>query len=317
MAIYIRREHIERILTMPLALEAVEDALREMGKGLAPNLPRGRVRVPGGMLHMMSAALPREGVMGYKAYSTFRTLASFLFFLYSAKNGELLAIMEADKLGQMRTGAASGVATKYMARPDAKTIGIFGTGWQAQSQLEAVCAVRNIHLIKAYSRNPESRKAFCEERSKTLGVEVVSAQTPEEVVRGADIIIIITTSREPVLNGEWLEKGAHINAAGSNALIRREVDETTVARSDIIVVDSKDEAKVECGDLLAPIERGVTHWGRIYELGDVVVGRVKGREENKDITLFESQGLALEDVAVAAKIYEAAKDMGVGEKLPI
>jgi ornithine cyclodeaminase/alanine dehydrogenase-like protein (mu-crystallin family) len=312
MALYLKEEEVARLLMMEQAIEAVEDAFRQIGAGRATNNPRTRVRLPKGMLHLMAGALPDSGVMGFKAYTSFRGVARFLFLLYSAESGDLLALMEADKLGQMRTGAASGVATKHLAREEAATVGIFGTGWQARSQLMAVCAVRPIQLVKAYGRNPERREVFCQEMSEELKVKVQAATRPEEALEGADIIITATTSREPVFSGAALSPGVHLNAIGSNSLIRRELDEEAVGRSDLIVVDSKDQAKLEAGDFLPLIERGKLHWEKIYELGEIVVGRVKERQNPDQITLFKSLGLAIEDVAVGLKVYEQAKQAGIG-----
>ena len=243
----------------------------------------------------MGAALPTRGVIGYKAYTAFRGKTRFHVMLYSADTGELLAMLQADRLGQMRTGAASGVATTYMARTEAHHVGIFGTGWQARAQLEAVCAVRPIQSIKAFGRDTTRRQTFCIEMSRQLSLPVEPAATPEAAVKGMDVVITSTNARDPVFDGNWLEPGTHVNAIGSNALIRREIDDTTVRRSALIVVDSKDQARLECGDLLGPLERGIIHWGQVRELGDVVAGFVPGRNQPSDITLFESHGLALWD----------------------
>jgi ornithine cyclodeaminase/alanine dehydrogenase-like protein (mu-crystallin family) len=300
-----------------MTMAAVEEALKQQGLGTAINNPRTRVRLPTGQLHMMGAALPSRGVIGYKAYTAFRGKARFHVMLYSADTGELLAILQADRLGQMRTGAASGVATKYMARGEAHIVGIFGTGWQARSQLEAVCAVRQIQGIKAFGRDAMRRQTFCAEMSQQLGIPVQSVDTPEAVVKGMDVVITSTTAREPLFDGNWLEPGAHVNAIGSNALIRREIDDTTVRRSALIVVDSKEQARLECGDLLGPLERGLIHWEQVRELGDVVAGHIPGRRQASDITLFESHGLAIWDLAAGMAVYDAAKAKGIGHEIAL
>src|SRR5919108_4157761 len=223
MALLLNGQQVTDILPMEMAIVAVEEALKQHGLGTAINNPRTRVRLPTGQLHMMGAALPMRGVIGYKAYTAFRGQARFHVMLYSTESGELLALLQADRLGQMRTGAASGVATKYMARVDARRVGIFGTGWQARSQLEAVCAVRQIQAIKAFGRDATRRQAFCADMSQQLGIPVEPADTPEAAVRGIDVVITATSAREPLFDGNWLESGAHVNAIGSNALIRREV----------------------------------------------------------------------------------------------
>ena len=207
--------------------------------------------------------------------------------------------MEASALGQVRTGAASGLATRYMARADASTVGIIGTGYQARTQLEAACAVRGIKSAKAFSRTAEKRQAFAGEMSERLSLEVMPAESAEECIRGTDIAITITSSREPVLKGEWLKDGCHVNAAGGNHWMRREIDEVAVNRAGTIVVDDLEQAKVECGDLLWPAERGLFRWSMAHELRDVVSGKTRGRTQEDSITLFESQGVAIEDVAAA------------------
>jgi alanine dehydrogenase len=317
MALCLDEQQVTDLLTMEMAIAAVEEALKQQGLGTAINNPRTRVRLPTGQLHMMGAALPTHGVLGYKAYTAFKGQVRFQVMLYSTDTGELLAMLQADRLGQMRTGAASGVATKYMARADAHRVGIFGTGWQARSQLEAVCAERHIQAIKAFGRNVERRQTFCLEMSQQLGIAVEPATTPEEVVKGMDVVITSTNARDPLFDGNWLEPGAHVNAIGSNALIRREIDDITVRRSALVVVDSKEQARLECGDLLGPLERGLIHWEQIRELGDVVAGFIPGRRQASDITLFESHGLAIWDLAAGMAVCDAAKAKGVGRELAL
>ena len=317
MTLFLNEQQVTELLTMETALAAVEEALRQHGLGTATNNPRSRVRLPTGQLHMMGAALPQRGVFGYKAYTAVKGQVRFHVMLYSTDTGELLALLQADRLGQMRTGAASGIATKYLARDEARTVGIFGTGWQARSQLEAVCAVRPIQAIRAYGRDATRRQTFCTEMSQQLGIPVEPATTPEAAVRGMDVVITATNAREPLFDGHWLEAGAHVNAIGSNALIRREIDDTTVRRSALIVVDSKEQARIECGDLLGALERGFVHWEQIRELWEVVAGFIPGRRQASDITLFESHGLAIWDLAAGLAVYEAAKVKGIGHELAL
>jgi ornithine cyclodeaminase len=204
-----------------------------------------------------------------------------------------------------------------MARADARSVGIFGTGWQARSQLEAVCAVRQIQAIKAFGRDATRRQTFCAEMTQQLGIPVEPADTAEAAVNGTDVLITSTNAREPLFDGNWLEPGAHVNAIGSNALIRREVDDATVRRSALIVVDSKEQARLECGDLLGPLERGLIHWEQVRELGDVVAGFIPGRRQASDISLFESHGLAIWDLAAGMAVYDAAKAKGIGREIAL
>ena len=315
MALFFTEEDVTRLLTMDDAVSAVEDAFRQLGEGSAVNCPRARVGLPGTMLHVMPAGSAEWGVLGLKAYIAKRTGARFLFYLYGT-SGDLQAVIEADRLGQIRTGAASGVATRFMAREDAATVGLYGTGWQARSQLEAVARVRPLSRARVFGRDRERRRRFCEEMSEFLGFDVQPTEVPEDIPVGADILITATTSREPILRGDWLRPGQHINAIGANFSYKREVDGGVVRRSSCIVVDSKEQALLECGDLITPESEGALEWSNVSELGQLVCGKALGRRTDEDITLFESQGIAIEDVAVARRIVELGRERGVGEVLP-
>jgi ornithine cyclodeaminase/alanine dehydrogenase-like protein (mu-crystallin family) len=308
-------EDVRQVLTMDMALEAVEAALCKMALDEAQNISRSRCQTDHAMLHVMSAAAKTLGVLGYKAYSTTRKGAQFHLALFDGKNGSLLSLMQSDYLGQMRTGAASGVATQYMARPDATEVGLFGSGKQARAQLLAVCLVRKISRVQVYSPNEEHRRAFAAELTRLCGVEVEPVPRPEMAAEDKDIVITATSSREPVFNGHWLAEGTHINAIGSNFLGKAEIDAVTVRRCESIVVDSKDQARLEAGDFQQALEDGSIHWADVHELGQVIVGRYTGRAHPQDVTLFKSLGIALEDVAVAARVYQKAQAAGLGKMI--
>jgi ornithine cyclodeaminase/alanine dehydrogenase-like protein (mu-crystallin family) len=293
-------------------LEAVEDALRKLALEEAENVPRSRTQTDHAMLHVMSAAAKTLGFAGYKAYASGRKGATFHVGLYDGKSGALLALMQADYLGQVRTGAASGVATQYMARPDASEVGVFGSGKQARTQLIAICKVRRIRRAQVYSPNEENRTRFAREMSVVCGTEVQPVPRPEMAAEDKDIIITATNSREPVLNGHWIVEGTHLNVVGSNFLGKAEIDAVAVRRCESIVVDSKDQARLEAGDFVQPLEDGSIHWADIHELGQVIVGRYTGRAHPQDVTLFKSLGIAIEDVAVAARVYAKAQEAKVG-----
>ena len=314
MAIFLREDDVIRLLPMSKAIEVVEQGFREQGNGTGVNLPRERAQAGIMGVTMMVAALGERGVGGFKAMGAGKPLV----LLYGGEPRQLLAVIEAGSLGQIRTGAASGVATRYMAREDASSVGMIGTGNQAITQLTAVCTVRPIRTIKAYSRTPERRKEFCRTMSDSLGIDVLPVASPQEAIQGTAIAIAITNVRtlEPVLFGDWLEPGMHINAAGANSLARRELDDTAVTRCSIIAADAVDQARIECADLVMPADSGLLDWDTVLDLGQVVTGQVSGRAADSDITLFESQGIALEDIAVAAHIFERAKAEGTGEALP-
>ncbi|MEK6986528.1 MAG: ornithine cyclodeaminase family protein [Candidatus Thermoplasmatota archaeon] len=315
--LFLTEEEVGQLLTMKDAIREVEAALRAMGEGKVEVRPRQRVRMPHALLHIMPAGWPDRGYFGFKYYSSTRKRTRFWFHLFDAETGDLVAVIQADRLGQQRTGAASGVATKYLAPEDASIVGIIGTGWQAESQLEAVCAVRGIETVRCFGRDRAAREAFAKKMAAELGIDVRAVDSAEAAARGADIVVTATNASQPVLHGEWLEPGAHVNAIGSNRLEAREVDDEVVKRSAFIAVDLIEQAKIECGDLAAPIARGLLRWDRVHELGDVVAGRVKGRTHPEDITLFKSHGIAIEDVAVAAFVYGRARKERMGQELSL
>src|SRR5258707_3814322 len=238
MALLLRESHVEQLLTMPLTLELVERVHREYSSGQAIDVPPGLTRLPRAALHILQGAVPSANVLGYKAYSSSKEGVRLLVYAFNAERGNLDAIVEANLLGMMRTGAAGGVAAKWLSRPEAKVAGIFGSGWQARGQLEALAAVRRLERVKVYSRDPAKVAKFCERMRSKLSLDVVPAASPEDAVRGSDIVVTITTSATPVFDGEWLAPGTHVNAAGSNSLLRREIDETTVRRSAALDGDS-------------------------------------------------------------------------------
>lgn len=316
MPLLLREDDVARVLQMDEVITAVEQAFLLLGRRQAINRPRRRSTTAAGtILHVMSAAIPPMGVMGLKAYTSAHGGARFRGMLYSTDTGELLAMMEADRLGRMRTGAASAVATKFMARKDAGSIGVLGTGRQARSQVIAISRVRPVALVKCYSRDPQRREAFAEDLVQELGAEVVAADGAGEAVDGTDIIVTATTAADPVLLGEWLRPGVHINAIGSNWANRRELDAEAIQRCSRIAVDDLEQARQESGDLIGPAESGLLSWDRVVELGRIAAGEAPGRSSPQEITLFESQGIAAEDVAAMKLAYDRARTLGVGEEL--
>lgn len=316
MALYLSEDDVRQLLTMDLAIEGVESAHRDLSLGLAIDTPRARSRLPQTALHILQGALPAQGVLGYKAYTSNRSGNRFQVHLFDAASGVLLAVVSADFLGMMRTGAASGVAARWLARKDVTEAGVFGAGWQAEGHVRALCAVMPVRRIKVFSRKAERLEAFCRRLSEQTGVAVVPARSPEEAVRGSGIVGTVTTAAAPLFDAEWLEAGAHINAAGSNALIRQELSEATVRRCDLIAVDSVPTALAEAGDLFPLLEKGRLHERQLLELGDVITGRRAGRESDGQISLFESQGMAIQDLAVALRVVKLAEEKGQGTRLP-
>jgi ornithine cyclodeaminase/alanine dehydrogenase-like protein (mu-crystallin family) len=315
---YLSEADIRAVLTMPIAIDRVERAFIDRAHGKAFDIPRRRTRQPGGHLHILQGAAPEINTIGFKAYYLRPDRSrTFLVHLINHAEGNLEAMLEGDWMGQMRTGAATGVAARYLAREDASVVGLFGSGRHAVTQLEAVCAVRRITEVKVFGRNVERLHSFCDEMSKKVNTVVRPATSREEAVRGSDIIVIMTRSDEPLFDGAWLEPGQFISATGANALNRREVDLTTVKRADVIAVDSVEVAMGECGDLLAGVETGIIYWENIPTLGDIIIGRRPGRTSAQQITLYESHGMGLQDLYTGRRVLELASARGLGIDLPI
>lgn len=315
--LHLNEDEVRGLLTMEMAIEAVEAGLRKMALEEAFNVPRSRCQTDHVMLHVLSAAAKTLGVIGFKAYVTTRTGAKFHVTIYDGKTGEMVAVMQADHLGQMRTGAASAVATKHLARKDSTTVGIFGTGKQARTQLLGISKVRKLTRAVVWSPSAEGRASFVRDMSAQCGVSVEPAAKAEDAARGVDVICTATSSREPVLFGAWMSPGQHINAIGSNYLAKAEIDVEVVKRANVVTIDSKDQGRLEAGDLVAALDQGVVEWIDVAELGRVVAMRAPGRQSAEDVTLFKSLGIGLEDIAVAMKVYQTAKESGVGRWLEI
>jgi alanine dehydrogenase len=318
MALLLTESDVRQILTMPLALEAVEDSFRRLANGTAILHPRQRLHITGqSYLHYMAAADATGGYEGMKLYTSSHEGLRFIVPLFSAKSGDLLALIEADYLGQVRTGAASGVATRWMAREDARVVAIIGTGSQARTQLEAIALVRKIETIRAFGRDEGRRQRFAKEMTERLGIPVTAVATAEEALRGAAIVVTSTTATMPVVEGRWLEPGMHINAIGANFPQKRELDGAAVGRCDLVAVDSREQSKLEAGDLIHAFGDDDSRWAGVCELSEIVAGKVSGRASESRITLFKSNGIASEDIVVAGRIYELARERNIGQEIPL
>ena len=313
---YLNEKDVQQVLNMQILLETTEQSLIDRALHKAVDIPRERIYAPEGIQHMLQAASKAIGYTGFKYYYTRPTGKSFYVHLISIETGKLTAIVEAIWLSMMRTGAASGVATRYLANEDSSIVGQIGSGHQSIGQLEAVCAVRKIKEARVYSRTRDKLEAYCKKMSDKLGVPVNPAPSAEAAVRGAHIVNVITKSATPTIKGEWLEPGVHINAAGSNALSRAEIDDATVKRCDLITVDSRGTARKECGDLISSFEKGVIQWDYLTEAGDIYAGKVQGRTAREQITLYESHGMGIQDLYGAAKALELAMARNIGTQLP-
>jgi ornithine cyclodeaminase/alanine dehydrogenase-like protein (mu-crystallin family) len=307
--LYLTEDDVAALLTPADAVEAVEGCFRRLAAGSIENAPRRRLALEDGRLADMAASDLELGYAGAKVYAGFHSGARFVVVLFRADAPELVAVLDADALGRLRTGAASGVAARHLAREGATSLGVLGCGWQAETQVACIrAAVPSIERVVAYCRTAKSLERFC----RATGAE------PAESHRDAaeqDVVVTITTSRDPVLRGEWLNPGAVVCACGANVLGARELDNVVLERAAFVCCDSKEQARLESSDLVEPIERGALDWLEVHELQEVVAGEVQGRQSPEDIVVFKSNGLAAWDVAVAARTVELARERGVGLEL--
>lgn len=315
--LFLSEADIERLLTMEVAIEAVGAIFKRRAESDITNIPRRRARLKKSILHVMAAASGTMETTCTKIYTSTRENTQFHLLLHDGASGELRAILEGRRLGALRTGAVSAVATDMMARADADTVGVFGSGLQAKFQLEAMSHVRDIEEAYVYSPNPEHRALFARDMSAILGINVVPVSKPELAAEDKDIVITATTSASAVLLGEWIAPGAHINAIGGNFLSKSELDLETMRICRPIIVDDKEQCRSEAGELVLAVEEGIVDWADVHELGDVVHQRLVGRGHADDVTLFKSVGSAFEDLAVAKAAYDLAIREGIGQRLPI
>jgi len=318
MTLHINEAEVRQLLTMPMAIAAVEEVSRKQAEGTVTVHPRRRFELPGhGYFHYMAALDSAGGYVGMKQYTYVKGKLCFLVPLYSVATGELLALIEADYMGRLRTGAASGVATKYLAKKLAKSAAIIGTGGQARTQLEAIHNVRMLDSAFVYGRDRDRRYHFSEELSERLNIDVYPVESAADAVRNAEIISTATTSPHPVVLGQDIPPGAHINAIGANHAHKQELDEAAVAKANLIFVDSLAQSQQEAGDLIIPFREDPERWNNVHELPELVSGKAPSRSNDVQVTLFKSNGIASWDVAVAEKVYTLAKEKGLGRELPL
>ena len=315
MALILREADVQELIEMDDVIAAVTAAMKELGEGIAQNVPRRRVFPPGGILNVMFASYPGGRCTGLKAYSIADGRARFLVTLFGL-DGSLEALIEADFMGAYRTGAASAVAARALARPGPATVALIGAGWQANTQALALSRVVEIKELRVFSRDHDRRSEFAREQEAQLGCATVAAASAELAVRGADVVITMTTSKTPVIEADWVEPHALVIAAGSNWHNKAEVTADLVAKAQTVVVDQLAAAEIESGDLIAAHEAGKFDWRRAVELGAVVAGKWQ-RPEGSGITLFESHGLALWDLAAGSGLLAAARARGFGEEIQL
>ena len=309
MALYLTEADVAELFTPADALDAVEGCFHRLARGAVENRPRNRIILEDGVFALMAAADTELGFAGSKSYAWLGGGTPFVVVLFDLERAELAAVLEADKLGQLRTGAASGVAAKHLAKPGARTLGVIGCGWQAESQVACIReACPSIERVVAYCRTEERLARFCE----AVGAE--AGETHRDAGE-QDVVVTVTTSKDPVLRGEWLGAGALVCAVGANDPSSRELDNAVLERATFVCCDSREQAQLESGDLIDPVAQGVLDWLEVHELQDVVAGEVRGRQSDDDVVVFKSNGIAAWDVAAAAAVLERARSAGVGREL--
>ena len=315
MALFLKDEDVAQCVTMAAMLEAIESMQRQYGDGQAHNMTRRKIIADSGMLSVMGGGLFHQGLLGVKTYTVVKGAYSFQVSLYDANTGELLLYTQANRLGQLRTGATTGVAVKHLANPGDATVGIIGTGGQAPTQLEALSKVRGIKKIKAYSRTQERREEFACRMTDTMGVEVSAVASNEDAVRDCDIVLCIAATMDPVVEGAWLKDGSTLIGAGPTTWRAREVDEAVITRAGKLIVDSTEQAAIEAGDLCSAVDKGIIQWSKVHELRHVVSGAVTGRDNKDQLVYAKIMGTGVADVAAAKLAYDSAKAAGLGTEI--
>ncbi len=309
MPLYLTESDVAALLGPEDAVQTVEACCRRMAAGEVEVAPRRRLRLRNGALADMAASDSGIGLAGGKLYAASADGAAFVVCLFDVEKPELAAVIEADHLGRLRTGAASGVAARQLAHHGARTLGVIGCGHQAETQVACIrAAVPSIERVIAYCRTPERLESFCERVGAEAGE---SHRDPGE----QDVVVTITTARDPVLRGEWLKPGALVIAAGANVASRRELDNAVLERATFVCCDSLEQARIESGDLIEPVAAGVLDWLEVHELHEVVAGEVAGRQSDDDVVVFKSNGIAAWDVALGAEALRRARERGVGTSL--
>lgn len=312
MARFLTDSDVDRCVSLDDVLPAIEEMLVSYGGGAAANLTRRRIAAPGGYLAVMGGALLYNGFFGLKTFTHTEHGYSFQVSLYDADTGRLLLYTQANRLGQLRTGATTAVAIKHLANPNSPRLGIIGTGNQAGEQLRAAVRVQDIAEIRAYSRNPLNRQAFADQITAELGIPVTATGSNRDAVVGCEIIIGIASAETPVVLGEWLSPGATVIGAGPTSIRHQEVDAGTLLRANRRFVDSLEQAPLECGDIVSAVDRGLVQWSEFHELRHVVAGNVAGRLAEDDVVYCKLMGTGLADVAAAKALWERAEALGVG-----
>ena len=313
--LYLSEADVQQLASVKDAMAALEPLFETWLDSATVNLPRQRAPAGGGNFNLMGAAWGTGEVFGLKSYFS-AAGGRYQVLLYSARDGTLKAMIEADHLGRMRTGAASGLATRLLANPEARVLGVIGAGRQALTQVAAVCAVRKIEIVRVFARTAERRDSLAKQIERDLRVAAEPATSAEAAIGDADIVATVTTSAEPVLRANWIKPGVHINAVGAVAAERREIDAEIVLRATVRATDQLAQARIEAGEYRDLVAAGRLRWEDVVELGDLLTKKAPGRRSPADVTLFKSLGMALEDIAFADLVVRRARERGIGRPMP-
>ncbi|HEY7163832.1 MAG TPA: ornithine cyclodeaminase family protein [Candidatus Binatia bacterium] len=341
MVLVLKNEQMEDLLPVSEEIEAIEQAFKELGEGKAMNAPRARLRTPwkeeGGQYYFnnIMGLVPGVKSMALRIDSSFSKEVQVggskrrvypgdfigLVMLFDMDTCEILALMDDHHISTLRVGATSAVASKYLARKDSRVLGLLGSGEQAVTQVTAHLAVRPIQKVKVYSPTKENRERFAREMTEKTGVEVVAVSSPEEAVRGSDIVSAATNTVDPVIQGRWLEDGMHVTSlvGGDGFLPRKELDDEAITRASLIVVGYKPQIFIDRqAEFHDRLERGLVKAEDLHELGELLTGHCRGRRDDREITLFKNNtGMGIQFAATARKMYEKAREKGIGSELPL
>ena len=312
MARFLTDADVNQCVSMSDMLTAIESMMANYGRGEAVNMTRRKIATPNGYLAVMGGGLFYDGVFGVKTFTFTTNGYSFQVSLYDAASGNLLLYTQANRLGQLRTGATTGATLRLLANTDIPRLGVIGTGNQAGDQLRAACAVRDVGEVYAYSRNPENRRAFAERMSQDLGRPVIAAETNRDAVADCAVVIGIAPAATPVIQGEWLTDGATVIGAGPTRPTSLEVDDAVLTRASRLFLDSHEQAPLECGDINAAVDRGLVRWSQFHEIRHVAAGLVPGRASADEIVYCKLMGTGLADVAAAKLVLDRAEAQGIG-----
>ena len=315
--LFLKNRPVSDILSMAEMIEAIEEALKEMALGRGFELPRRRIHHPNRMIFGLLPGSVRGAMGAYLQTDLDRRIHHETIILYSVESGEPMVLFQDCAINEARTGAAGGIGAKQLALPDAAQAGVIGSAVHAEAQLRAVAAVRKLSDVKVFSPTAAHRSAFAERMTHELGIPVRSAASAKQAVEGSQIIITATSSKQPVLAGDWLEPGMHITsiANGDKTRVRQELDESTLRRCDRIFLTSRETVCANESDIFRAVRDGIITWERVHEISSLLLGRVPGRANNKEITLFKLQGTGLMDVALGLAAYKKIKDSGLAQKL--